>query len=781
MPNSVLFALLASAAVAAGADLAQAPEPELLAHYQQLRTAGLDPERVAVVENFTFQKDSGTFVLKSGQLCFLQPVAGQVTGAVFTGDGTFTLKPPVEIEKRNLARFTDGKSELEEPFKAAVFLFTDSSTFAELKTSAKPIPPAAADTLKDFRDTFRDDLKTNLAARVLADLVFPGRAMFLADIRGEAHGRLLFSFDPDSREELELIAYNRSLDYFDSWCAYRPGGAAIEPKDIADTIKVKLDTTLDGDKLRGEARIEYIALVDGPRVIPMRLVSRLRVTKAADGDGHELKFIQEDKKKDSDLWVILPAPLKKGQAGVLSLAYAGEDVVQSAGTGNFYVGARTSWYPSIQSGPALTDRAVYEMTFRTPKKYDIVATGRLVSRKEEGKEAISEWVTDNPFPVAGFNYGKYKSKSIREGETEVTVYANPGLVDELAELRLEAERNPGAGISVGGLNTTGMIDRALSEAVNSVRLFNHAFGATPFKTLAVTQQPSSAYGQSWPTLVFLPYIALLDSTMRNQLDLNFGSSKRFLDEVGSHEVAHQWWGHTVGTADYHDEWLSEGFAQYSAGLFMMAAQGDKKFTSFLENERTQILATQPPNRKPHNEAGPIWLGRRLEAKNAEGAYTLVYHKGGYVLHMLRMMLYDFSRRNDSAFFALMHDFVQTYKDKNATTDDFKRICDKHFKEDMSWFFNQWVYGTQIPKVNVKYGITQKGADPYLVMDMSLERVTPDFRVWVPVVLRFKEGTMSGKFKVMGPQHFEVKLPSVPEGVEISPLYSVLGDVEVKKL
>ncbi len=782
MPNSVLFVLLSSAVLAAGADLSQAPDADLLTHYQQLRIAALDPERVAVVENFTFQKDSGSFHLKSGHLCFLQPVAGRTTGAVFVGEGTFTLKPPVEIERRHLARQNDGKTELEEPFKAAVFLFTDDKTFAELRPAAQSVPPKAADTLKDFRDAFKDDLRSNIAARILADLTFPGRAMFFADIRGEAHGRLMFSFDPDSREEVELVAYNRALEYFDTWCAYRPGGARIESKDIVDTTKVKLDTTLDGEKLRGEARIEYTGLIDGPRVIPMRLAPALRVSKIVAGDGRELKFIQEDKKKDADLWVILPEPMKKSAAGVLAVSYAGEDVVQSAGSGNFYVGERTSWYPSIRnSGGALSDHAIYEMTFRTPKQFEVIGTGRLVNRREEGKQAIAEWTTDIPFKVAGFNYGKYKSKSAREGEVTAAVYANPGLGDDLNAIRLAAERSEHSGITTGGLNTTGMMDRALSEATNSVKLFTHCFGPTPFKTLSITQQPSSVFGQSWPTLVFMPYISLLDSTTRNQLGLNFGSSKRFLDEVGSHEVAHQWWGHTVGWEDYHDQWLSEGFAQYSAGLFMQFAQGEKKFTSYLENEREQILLTHPENKAPYNEAGPIWLGHRIDTKKAPGAYSLVYNKGGYVLHMLRMMMYDFTRKDDSAFFAMMRDFVQTYSGRNATTEDFRQICSKHFNEDMGWFFDQWVYGTDVPRVNVQYSIAQKGADPYIIIDIALERVPPDFRVWVPVILRAKQGVMSGKFRVSGKGHFEVKLPAVPDSVEFNPLYSILGDVEVKKL
>src|SRR5262249_15935232 len=30
----------------------------------------------------------------------------------------------------------------------------------------------------------------------------------------------------------------------------------------------------------------------------------------------------------------------------------------------------------------------------------------------------------------------------------------------------------------------------------------------------------------------------------------------------AHEVAHQWWGQAIGWRNYHEQWISEGFAQY---------------------------------------------------------------------------------------------------------------------------------------------------------------------------------------------------------------------------
>src|SRR5262249_28581028 len=67
--------------------------PNSDATYQQLRTVAVGTEAITV-NNLVFKRDAGTFTLRSGKVCFLSPVGGKVTGAVFEGDGSFTLAPP---------------------------------------------------------------------------------------------------------------------------------------------------------------------------------------------------------------------------------------------------------------------------------------------------------------------------------------------------------------------------------------------------------------------------------------------------------------------------------------------------------------------------------------------------------------------------------------------------------------------------------------------------------------------------------------------------------------
>jgi len=89
------------------------------------------------------------------------------------------------------------------------------------------------------------------------------------------------------------------------------------------------------------------------------------------------------------------------------------------------------------------------------------------------------------------------------------------------------------------------------------------------------------------------------------------------------------------------------------------------------------------------------------------ARRLIYPKGAYVLHMIRMMMFD-NHGSDERFRETMHDFVETYRGKAATTEDFKAMVEKHMTRSMDldanhkmdWFFNQYVYGTGIAQYNL---------------------------------------------------------------------------------
>ena len=229
--------------------------------------------------------------------------------------------------------------------------------------------------------------------------------------------------------------------------------------------------------------------------------------------------------------------------------------------------------------------------------------------------------------------------------------------------------------------------------------------------------------------------------------------------MAPHEVAHQWWGHAVGFNSYRDQWMSEGFAEMSASLFLqMVEKNPKKFIEFWNDERELLLERNKEGFRAI-DAGPLTLGYRLSNTKSGFDITrrLIYPKGAYVLHMIRMMMWD-SRTGDQHFKETMQDFVKTYAGRAATTEDFKAMVEKHMTPEMDlggnhkmdWFFNQYVYGTELPSYSLQSSF---GKDPSgdVVFDFKLEQshVSPDFRMLVPIYFELADGrvVMLGRVSV----------------------------------
>ena len=95
-----------------------------------MRNIALGSEAVTV-NNVTLKRDAATFQLNSGTVCFLSPVQGKVTGAVFVGEGRLLLTPPLPSEERSLSLLSKEK-EFSENFNHLVLRFTDG-TYDEIK------------------------------------------------------------------------------------------------------------------------------------------------------------------------------------------------------------------------------------------------------------------------------------------------------------------------------------------------------------------------------------------------------------------------------------------------------------------------------------------------------------------------------------------------------------------------------------------------------------------------------------------------------------------------
>ena len=145
-----------------------------------------------------------------------------------------------------------------------------------------------------------------------------------------------------------------------------------------------------------------------------------------------------------------------------------------------------------------------------------------------------------------------------------------------------------------------------------------------------------------------------------------------------HEIAHQWFGNAVTEYDWDDVWLSEGFATYFTLLFIEHAYGRDEFVAGLERSRDRVMAfyeRNPDYRIVHDNLTDM---RQVTTSNT-------YQKGSWTLHMLRGII------GDDAFWRGVQAYYRNHRDRNATTDDFRRAMEEASGRDLSQFFRQWLY------------------------------------------------------------------------------------------
>lgn len=804
----LVFSTLISTAVAVETPN---PTPNSDPTYQQLRNLGLSGEAVAV-KDFTLTRDAAAFHLASGTVCFLAPVQGKVTGAVFSGDGSMTLEPPVAGERRSL-KLLSHEEKFNETYKQLVMRFTDS-TYDELKKAGTAASSGCdPDLFNDSRHDLRHDpyLRFNLDGLILQDVLeTQPRALFVAFIRGQKYSaKEIFAIGPHGAppflmsvapEEVELLTYQDTK--YGIWASFHLADEYKQGKLVNDhnnaLIHIEhqtLDTTMEkSGNLIGKATTTFVSRTDGLRVVPFHLFHKLRVESVTAENGQALSFIQENKDDDARFFsVILPKPLSKGETFTIVTSYEGKDAVSNEGGGNYFPVSRDNWYPN-NTAENFGDFTNFDLTFRIPRGMKIAATGALVSEKDDGDHNVTVWKSEVPLTVAGFNFGKFK---LQEAKTNNPVYDVQSYANEQSPNWVEQLRNAAStsdllnqehfGLqqenALGTLSTTGLEKKALAEGQLSLVLYSDYFGPTPFKRLAMTQQTACNFGQSYPNLVYLPICSFFDGTVRHQLGLDF-ADYGYWKTVAPHEVAHQWWGHTVGFSSYRDQWMSEGFADFSASLFIqLVEKNPKKFTDFWNDER-ELLTMKNKEGYRAIDAGPLTMGYRLSntGNGTNVPRQLIYPKGAYVLHMVRMMMWD-RQNGDQAFKATMQDFVKTYSGKAATTEDFKAILEKHQTPEMAalgggnmdWFFDEYVYGTALPTYSMQSSFDKDAnGDVVFSFKATQSNVTDNFRMLVPIYLEMADGRalFLGRARLIGNTTLEQKVPL--KGLKDAPKRAVLN-------
>jgi hypothetical protein len=722
-----------------------------------------------------------------GTFYFEAPQAGRVRGAVFLGKGVVKAEPPPSsFERDNLQRMLKA-DKVQSDFSVAVLRFTDDSV-EQLGLHIVPggsAPESAQKAASDLAARLLKELGANLPARMVASILNkedPG--MFFAQFDKGALDRFAFLWDYqgwlqvahfglNGGEKGLFFAYDSTIFQPDIWMAFfslddyqQRRADYADAHELVDLRRYDMDVDVrEWRHMHLRVRMTMVARRDGVRAVPfmlnetlgnyddVRLKKALRLKKAQLADGNPLNAIQED--WDGSVTVLFPTPLKKGEVAQAVLDLEGEFILDPIAGFHIYYLRGDCWYPRH----GYLDRAEFAFTFRHKKGTHVASIGQRLREEPADGDMLTEWRMDTPVPFVTFAFGEFavhtdKAALEAGGEVPLDFYSLPGMVAAIKE------------------------DFILAEMNNSLRYFIALFGPYPYPRFGAAFHPFP-FGQGFSSLLMIP------STDR---------ASKFTYLFLAHETSHQWWGNVVTWRSYRDQWLSEGFAEYSGVLYTQLRDKNKNSAHELLHYLHDILLFPPRNRTGVGkgrlvDVGPLILGHRVSTRESFGAYTaLTYYKGALVLRMLHFLFTNPVTGDGEPFFNMMKDFVHRHAGGWASTEEFQATANEHFAatpiakkyqlKDLNWFFQQWVYQATLPSYSLGYQVDW-GADGVAVINgiVRQDHVPDNWFMPLPLVITLRGGKVArGTVHALGPlTKFTLKIPAQVERVELDPEGWILAE------
>ncbi len=761
--------------------------------YQQLQNSSI-LEKSVHLENVVLQRDRVNITFTNGTVYFAPLVAGKIRSAVFVGSGTFQASPPpVAFERDNVRRLLKA-DDVSTDFKTAVLRFTDDTGNELLRSGflqGGAVSGQAAHLAADLAPRLLKETGMNISARQLESILnqeTPG--VFLVQLDGGKRGRFTYLFDPQSRipvncfginagEKGLIFAYDETIFSNDVWMAFHATGdyaAGVAPYsdsyNLVDTEKYTLTLDLlEPKKVLGlTANLDLISRVEGLRLISFavgeglsiyddeRRKKQLHLLAAHLSDGATLAFFQEP--WEGGFSIVLPKTVAASQKLSVSLDLKGDFMMESSiMEGTYFPRSTETWYPRH----GYLSRARFDVSMIHRKKDHVVSIGELV---KEGPapgtkdSVLTEFRMDQPVPIASFAVGPYeihKDIAKEEGGKQLPIefYSMPGNRAAIKE------------------------DFILAEMNNSVRFFSKLFGEYPYPLFRGVYHPFN-FGQGFPTTIMIPGTDRADYRTYSFI---------------AHETSHQWWGDMVLWRSYRDQWLSEGFAEYSGMLYVQ--RRDKTHSEKELIERARYELKMPPTTLTgigHGrlvDMGPLVIGHRVEGRETRGAYSaLIYEKGALVLRMMHFLFTNPQTGDGQPFFDLMSDFVKRYKDSTASTEQFFDVANEHVKstplaqrygyKDLAWFYRQWVTETYLPSYELSYHIEGDSGGGAILKGELSQTGLPESEDWfmpLPLVAHFRGGQIARATVAVHGVHtpLNIKLPEPPEKVELDPELWILSE------
>ena len=729
---------------------------------ERIRVQPLDSMALPIAHQLINHVDF-TLNLDTGTLFLYEPVVLNGTphyyGGCFVGEGHMSFKPRLPTERDQVRRFFDADS-VSVDVNHAELMFTDL-IFNQL--AVQKLVPATEMSRRDrkvFEDAaqamkYHSDYYSEFATLMFL-LYAPTEPVLQVNVIKGKLDQVQYSFDPFDREEVTLGKVHPESRGVENVCSYSRladdtfANINGESKDAVVPRNYQIDASIDEKgMLRAMVELELDVRKSRAQFLTFLLHSDVEVESVETGDGRPVEFIREERESLHSplLLVLLPAPPDIDIPLVLRFRYHGDLARRDLGL--FFVDASTIWYPRFNASN-WTD---FDMRFKTPAGFTLIASAPLIDSSTVGDTLFTHWRTDRPEKGMTFNIAEFESHiCAEEGLPVVELYHNKPLHKALLKTYRED-----------------WYEDMAAPILSSLRMFSAMYGE-PIRDRFRVSEILYSYGESFPG-----FINLSLGTFANQHV--WGEDMMFR----SHEVAHQWWGSTVGYETYHDQWLSEGLATYSSLRYCHTELQHSRFLEKLREFRDNVYSVRKAWFYSGAKSGAIIQGYRTNSSKTDGDFRLViYEKAALIMHMLRCHLTDWSTLDDSRFNDLLKEYYLKYAGRNACTQDFRNLLEEQTGIDWGWFFNQWVYGNDLPEYNFHKELIHDASDGVwrAVCTVEQKNVGPDFTVIMPVEIEFDEDRKQYTAVVIRGEskEFTLAFEEKPKAIRLNPFEAVLAKV-----
>src|SRR5437667_2119250 len=437
--------------------------------------------------------------------------------------------------------------------------------------------------------------------------------------------------------------------------------------------RIEVQLSPNEHTLRAGADVTFVPL-DATRSVVFELNGSLHVDNV-EKDGKALTgFVQDAVGEGAlgpnvriDLGQVVPAAqpvtvrirwsgaLASPEGGPLAkkrLAYVGPE--------GSYLMYASRWFPFHDYA---ADRATSEITVIVPTGVQVggISDEPVTPQVDKTGTTRFRFVNKQPVLIGNFIAGQYVVKSLRYGKYELQFFVKPG-----SETRLS-----NYGESMG---------RALE-------FYTNQYGAPAFGSRFVVAQTDDEAIEAYSG----PGILFLASKF-------FDASRPATEERLQREVAYQWWGQSIGLKSFDDAWISQGLAEWSAFALRESTLNGAQLDAAQREEQERALTFE-------QTSSIVRAPSALDDQSA--AYqSIVFYKGAMIYRMLRETL------GKRQFAQLLHKFLEQYRNKSASIDDFERLTSQVAGKNMRYFFAQWVEGTGVPEFSVDYQIIRTRAGKF---------------------------------------------------------------------